>query len=461
MMPPVLVTPSDEGQKHYQRWLLKDRDGFSGLLETVASLFSEEQISVENSQPSPELTLLPADPKSELVSELVQVKQPPDDQQHPVLTLAAPVTHAYDPETVTIAANVVRASQGETVTEVLGSGDGTIANQRFVLKKPPLTYVSAATASGAASTLSLRVNGILWQEVPSLYGQTGQAECYTIRIEDDGTTRVTFGDGANGARLPTGQENVTGVYRSGIGLDGNMGANRLSLLKTQPLGIRAVNNPLPASGAADRERLETARVKAPRTVRTIDRIVSLRDFEDFTRTFAGIGKAQAAALWTGNAQIVHLTIAAVDGAAVPPESSLYRNLLEAIDAARDPVQRVQVDSYQPLRFNLEAKLLIDPRYEEKTVIAQVEAALLQAFAFEHRRFGQSVTAAEAIAILQPIVGIIAVDLDALYRLGGSRSLEQGLTAQQARWNEATGQIDPAQLLLLNPGGIRLTAGLTL
>ncbi|WP_088888990.1 putative baseplate assembly protein [Leptolyngbya ohadii] len=451
MTPPVPIQ-SAEDDTLYHRWLLQDRDGFSGTLETIAVL---------GSKPSPELKLLPADPKSELVSELVQVDLPPDDQEHPVLTLKAALTDAYDPETVTIAANVVRATQGETVTEILGSGDGLAANQRFVLKKPPLTYVSAATASGAASTLALRVNGILWQEVRSLYGLSGQAECYTIRIEDDGATHVNFGDGSNGARLPTGQENVTGVYRSGIGRDGNMGANRLSLLKTQPLGIRGVNNPLPASGAADRERLETARIKAPRTVRTLDRIVSLRDFEDFTRTFAGIGKAQAVALWTGNAQIVHLTIAAVGGDAVLPESSLYQNLLDAIDAARDPVQRVQVDSYQPLRFNLEARLLIDPRYDAKTVIAQVEAALQQAFAFEQRGFGQSVTSAEAIAIVQSIAGIIAVDLDALYRLGGSRSLQPELVTQRAGWNETTGQIDPAQLLLINSGGIRLTSVSTL
>ena len=453
LVPPVEVKPTDSltDPIAYQRWLLKNRDGFVGTLDTLSS----DVIATAD------LILLPAAKNSALVSELVEVDVPPDDQQHPVLRLKAPLKYSYDPATVAIAANVVRATHGETVQEVLGSGDGRATNQRFVLKKPPLTYVSVATAAGAASSLELRVNGILWQEAASLFSLGEQAENYAIRLEDDGTIAAIFGDGINGARLPSGVENVTATYRSGIGLAGNMGANRLSLLKTQPLGIREVNNPLSASGAADREPLAEAKVKAPRTVRTLDRIVSLRDFEDFTRTFAGIGKAQAIALWTGNAQIVHLTIAGAAGDAVLPESALYQNLLAAIDAARDPVQRVQVDSYQPLRFNLEAKLLIDPRYEVKTVIAKVRSALLQTFSFDPRAFGQTVTAAEAIATLQPIEGMIAVDLDALYRLSSSKTLEQILPADRARWNEAIAQIDPAQLLLINPDGIRLTPVLTL
>ena len=62
-------------------------------------------------------------------------------------------------------------AHGETVrNEVLGSGQGGTPNQRFSLRKPPLTYVSASTPSGTQSTLVVRVDGVLWQEVPSLFG---------------------------------------------------------------------------------------------------------------------------------------------------------------------------------------------------------------------------------------------------------------------------------------------------
>lgn len=72
------------------------------------------------------------------------------------------------------------------------------------------------------------------------------------RIADDRSVTITTGDGISGARLPTGVENVTATYRSGISLAGRVGADCLSLLKTRPLGIAAVTNPLPATGAAER-----------------------------------------------------------------------------------------------------------------------------------------------------------------------------------------------------------------
>lgn len=431
---------------NYQQWKVMDKDGFQGYITTI----------------SPEdITLLPAAADSEVVSEVVKIQSPPTDQQMPVLTLQQPLKNAYDPTTVKIYGNVVQATHGETIEEVLGSGDGNLTNQRFALKKPPLTYVPTTTASGANSTLQVRVNGILWQEVPSLYPLTAQDQSYIIRIEDDGTTTVTFGDGIKGSRLPTGEENITATYRSGIGLDGNVGVDSLSLLKTRPLGIIEVTNPLPATGASAPESLEEARTKAPATVRTLDRIVSLPDFEDFVRGFAGIGKAQAVEVWHEETQLVHITIASVNGAEVLRESNLYTNLIAAIDLARDPLQKVQVDSYERLLFNLEARLLLDPRYQAEALENKVIAALKSTFAFERRQFAQAVTASEVVAVIQKIAGVVAVDLDALYQVGRSKTLKQSLIASQAVSEPQTNRVRPAQLLLLNPAGIKLTIVTTL
>ena len=88
-------------------------------------------------------------------------------------------------------------------------------------------------------------------------------------------------------------------YRSGIGRPGNVKAEQISLLVMRPLGVKAVINPLAASGGADREEIDQARTNAPLAVTAFDRLVSVQDFEDFARTFAGIGKASAVALPKG------------------------------------------------------------------------------------------------------------------------------------------------------------------
>ena len=366
-----------------------------------------------------------------------------------IILLREPLQHRYDRATVIIQANVVLATQGETVTdEVLGSGDGTQTNQRFRLKKPPLTYVPAPTMTGARSTVEVRVNGVLWSEVDSLHTLDDRSQSYIIRQNDQGQTSLIFGDGQQGARLPTGAENVVATYRSGLGLAGEVPANSLVLLQTRPLGVVEVTNPLPAGGAADPETPAEARKNAPRTVLTMDRIVSLSDFEDFAQSFTGIGQAQATLLWTGETRLMHITLAGSDGDEIDSDSALYKSLVEAIDRRRNRLQQVQLDSYEPLLFNLAARVFIDPRYEAETVESALKQALVDTFSFQNRVFGQAVTASEVIAVIQGVPGVVAVDLDSLYLTTHSEpELNPLLSAEKAHWSQ--GEAKPAQLLLLN------------
>jgi uncharacterized phage protein gp47/JayE len=375
--------------------------------------------------------------------------------------------YSYTRDTVVINANVVRATHGETVSdEVLGSGDGARENQRLTLKKPPLTYVSAATASGTETTLSLRVNGVEWQEVSSLYSLDGHARSYIVRINDDAEASVIFGNGKSGARLPTGQENIVATYRNGIGSEGEVAAGSLTLMKTRPFGVSSVTNPTDASGADDPESLDDARDNAPLTVLTLDRIVSLKDFEDFARAFAGIGKAQADALWSGEAELVHITVADANGDEVASTSDLFKNLRDAVNSARDPLRAVEIGSFQPRYFELDAKVLIDSAYEWEDVKSEIESALVDGFSFTERAFGQPVTLAEVVSVIHDIEGVVAVDLKQLYVVGETglpvgELLSSVLPARTVQPNpvptSATPQrFFPAELLLINEFGITLT-----
>src|SRR5262249_53514482 len=163
----------------------------------------------------------------------------------------------------------------------------------FTLKQRPLTFVPASTPSGVESTLKVYVDDVEWREVDTLAGLGPKARNFVTKTDDDDQTSVIFGNGVDGSRLPTGIENVKSVYRSGIGRPGNVRAEQISLLQTRPLGVNAVINPLRASGGADKESRDQARENAPLAVMSLDRLVSVQDYADFTRTFAGIGKAQA------------------------------------------------------------------------------------------------------------------------------------------------------------------------
>jgi predicted phage baseplate assembly protein len=388
------------------------------------------------------------------VSEIVTLVSIVEANQVTQLVVTPSLRHSYVRHSLTINANVARATHGETVQEVLGSGDASQPYQRFSLRQAPLTHVSAPTPSGVLSTLQVRVNDVLWQEVPTLHGQGANDHVYVTHTGDTGQTTIQFGDGTMGARLPSGQDNVRATYRKGLGLAGLVDAGQLSLLLTRPLGVRAVANPLAASGAADAESMQEIRRNAPLAVLTLERAVSLQDYEDFARTFAGIAKALATPVRDGPVPGMFLTIAGPNGAAIAPDSALYTNLLAALRRAGNAHVRLRLESYRPVFFRLAGKVQVDPVHRPTTVLTTVEAALRQHFAFAERAFGQAVTLSEVLAVMHSVPGVLGVDMDALHRSAEPAVLHDRLLAALPAI-QPDGQIQVAELLLLDPAPLAL------
>ncbi|HEV7515384.1 MAG TPA: baseplate J/gp47 family protein, partial [Thermoanaerobaculia bacterium] len=287
----------------------------------------------------------------------------PGERIHTLLTLATPLAYCYRRDTLTIFGNVAHATHGETKAEVLGSGDGAQALQSFTLRQPPLTYVSAPTPSGIASTLQVRVNDLLWHQAASLASLGPTDRSYLTSTEDGGATSVIFGNGVRGARPLTGVANIRAAYRAGIGRVGNVKAQQISQLATRPLGVKGVINPLAASGGGDPESRDQARRNAPLAVMALDRLVSVEDYADFARTFAGVGKASAARLSHGRVQLVHVTIAGEDDIPILESSDLFVNLGLALRRFGDPRQPIQVALRDRRLLAISAGVRILPDYE--------------------------------------------------------------------------------------------------
>lgn len=364
------------------------------------------------------------------------------------LRLRAGLANSYRRDSLSMNANTVAATHGESVDEVLGSGDASMPHQRFVLKRPPLGFLSAA--GGAASTLSVRVAGVLWHGVPSFYARGPSETVYTTRLADDGTTTLSFGDGLRGARLPSGTLNVKAHYRSGIGADGEVGAGTLTMLRAQPLGLAGVTNPLAAGGAEGPERLADARRNAPLTMLTFERVVSLLDYANYARAFPGIGKARGDLLWVDGARRVAISVAGATGGA--PGAGVLQNLSASIAAASDAAERYQVLAYAPRFFSVKLRVAADARFVAAEVRAAVAAAIVAAHGFDARDLGQPVTAAELIALAHGVAGVRAVDLEELRLYGGSAAAD-ALPAYGARWDAAARALLPADLLLVNPAAV--------
>ena len=262
---------------------------------------------------------------------------------------------------------------------------------------------------------------------------------------------MIFGDGKNGSRVPTGQENIRATYRKGIGTGGLLKANQLAQLMTRPLGVKAATNPLSTSGAGDAEVLDDARRNATLTIFTLGRIVSLEDYEDFARSFAGISKSLATWTWSGQKRCIYLTVAGSNGAAVGQD--LYKNLLSAINQAAIPGVPVTIFSYQPRSFRVTANVQVDPDYLPDLVLAAVEKEIRDHFSFTNREFGKTVSLSEVFAVMQHVDGVVAVDIDELYRSDEAAGLNDRLNADAPR--PGNDQPFPAELLTIDPRPVNL------
>lgn len=336
----------------------------------------------------------------------------PGDKIHSFIKLAKPLAYCFKRDTIKIYGNVVKASHGETRQEVLGSGNGAQPLQAFTLKLSPLTFVSAANPAGVDSTLKVRVNGVEWQQSTSLNRLNPTSRSFIGKTDDEGKTTVIFGNGRQGARLPTGIENIKAEYRSGIGKQGNVKAGQISLLISRPLGVKEVVNPLRASGGADKESRDQARKNAPLTVAALDRLVSVQDYQDFSRIYAGIGKARATEISDGRRQIVHVTIAGADDAPIDESSDLFLNLRQALHDFGDPFQPIQLAIRELMLLALSAKVKINADYQWEPVVESLRAALLEAFAFERREPGQDVLLGEVYRVMQGVAGVDYIDIEA-------------------------------------------------
>jgi hypothetical protein len=385
---------------------------------------------------------------------------------HTILNLANDLAYKYDSTNVTIYGNVVKATHGQTQGEVLGDGNASRALQKFPLHQFPLTYLPAPTPSGADSTLVVRVNEIKWQEADNLFVLGPSDRGYITRTDDSDKTTATTGNGEHGLRVPTGTANVKAVYRSGTGRPGNVNAQQISQMATQPLGVRGVINPLRAAGGADGDTRDQARRNIAIGITALDRLVSVPDYADFARKFAGIGKASARRLTDGRRLLVHLTITGKDDIPIDPTTDLYQALVQALAQAGDPHQPVQIALRRLRVLVITAGVKVQPAYTWESVVANLRSTLLDLYSFDRRELGQSAFLSEAVSAMQAVAGVRYVGMQKfdsvsesvtaaqLASLASTLGLDSFVEAELAHVEptevDPAKRIKPAELVILTP-----------
>ena len=396
------------------------------------------------------IEFLPADKSDPVTGEAAMVSDVSVSGDVTTLSLQSPLLGIYDAPSVAVNANAVLSTHGETVQEILGSGDSTNSQLQFTLKQSPLTYVSSPTSSGVQSTLQVWVNNLRWQEVGNLLASGPADRAFVTFPGPSGNVAVRFGNGTQGELTPTGTSNIRAVYRKGIGTAGMVSAGQLSQPLDRPQGLKSVTNPSPATGAADPATADEARARTPMQTLTIGRVISLEDYQNYALAYPGIAKAIATWTWFGNTRGVFLTVAGPDGATFQTDDPILTNFILSVRSISNPFVPLQVASFVPLLFQFSAQVKIDQTdYDSAQVLAQVWQNLSNAFAFDQRQLAQNVAASELIEVIQQTPGVIALRLQSLNLSGEPPDSPPPMMLC------ASGPMPPAgaSLLLLDPATV--------
>jgi predicted phage baseplate assembly protein len=335
-----------------------------------------------------------------------------------------PLPEPFDPARTELKGNNVLATHGETVfDEPIFVGDGT-PGQHMTLSRTPVSHLlkqGPFRRRRSLPELEVRVDGILWEEVENFFVSRPSDTHYTTTIDENNYLTIHFGTGERGAVPPAGAQ-VKAVYRIGLGSQGNVGADTLSVALTSIPEIKSVSNPFNAEGGADRESTEEAKISGPGSVIAQERAVTLQDYELLAKAFPGVGKARARVGLRGGYKVVQVFIAAENPEVIPPPppSAELKDALKQRLEARQPVNRMAgVDVLDPKFVPIDVS--VDVQVKADASRAQVEqnvqAALRDYLSFARQDFGQAARVGEVFSLLYQVDGAAYVLLKRLARGG--------------------------------------------
>jgi hypothetical protein len=327
------------------------------------------------------------------------------------IDLKTAVSKNFKKHTVKIWGNVVKVSQGKSIAAtVLGSGWGEESFQSFDFAQSPLTYERRGR-EGIQAAVDIKVNDLPWQQKDDfLYSGPGDRH-FAVQTGYDGQSRIVFGDGANGAKLPTGRDNVIAGYRIGQGSQGNVSDKILKKPTSKPAFLKEVFNTGQTTGGSDADTREKLRARIPVEHLTFDRAVSLSDYADLALAYPGVGKAKAGWRWLNNRQVVYLAVIGEKGQDLTPIMADLRNHLDVRRDINQPLL-VQPVCIIPITIVMEVVALEDidaDRLEDRVTAAlgtgRQADGLPRFFNFERLALGMSIHKKDIYQLVERISGV--------------------------------------------------------
>jgi uncharacterized phage protein gp47/JayE len=324
------------------------------------------------------------------------------------------------------AAGSVLVKEGVTeVEEPLGVSSGVERMQfpllnKNVIKDSVVFYVR----DGGIDVTTGKPTLVPWTQIYRMIDADAVDRVFTIYVDEAGNSIIRTGDGVTG-RIPTTGSALYATYRYGKGAAGNVGA---STIKSMVSGgdiagkIDSINNAVAAIGGADAESLQSMRTNIPRSLRALDRAVTLQDYADIAIQVPGVAKAAAGAVFNTNVSVAVLgyNYYAPDTAMVTALNAFFapRKMIGTTVTVVGPVYK---------NFNVTGTIVVNQLYLRASVKALVEKALAAYYSFASVDFGFTSRLSQLFNTITSVAGVVDCTISAHYMQGDSVLLNQNIT----------------------------------
>ena len=317
--------------------------------------------------------------------------------------------------------NTVTATQGETIeAETIGTSDGS-ANQVFELGE----------LSAIKGSILVDVNGVIYTEVPYLVDYSGYDPVFSTYTNSDGTTFIQFGDSISG-RIPLNGVSLEATYRVGGGTKGNIPANTVKFIKTNASNGLSVSNQDSglisgaAAGGADEESTDSIRINAPKSIRALNRAVSLSDYASLVIQVSGVAKAISVANVYSSVTVYFAPYGdsglQSDGITT---SVVFNNLKTEIDEYLvDKIPAGTTVTLQPPTYvpvTVAGGIIVLPTYRQDKVLEDVKSAVQNLFDFNNVVFNDYISYSDVLKAMDGVEGVSRANLQKLVRTANDQT----------------------------------------
>lgn len=324
-------------------------------------------------------------------------------------------------------ANVLVA-QGVTIaSEAVGTSNGGL-NQDFTLFQTPVIDNSIKLYVDSGS------GPVPWTRIEHLIDAGPTSLNYSTYTDASDIVHIVFGDNVSGS-IPVSGAAITATYRTGGGVAGNVGPNTINRFVSAVAAGVSVNNSAAASGGADEETLDSIRTNAPKSLFSLQRAVTLTDYNQLAIRVPGVAKANSvSAVYSSVTTYVAPTngggVSTTDGVTPTAQLTATMGSVSTYMAPLIPASTtltVAPPTYVPINVTVGVQVLSN--YGQDTTRTAVVAALNNYFSFDNVSFAQRVSLADMYSLIASVPGVQYSTPTVLSRTGS------GLTDVQLAANE--------------------------